>query len=101
MKVHIRFLIPGLIEAQAPDNFAEMSPQEKLDWAHEALNRKTDRELLNAVAQHEEPETYGWFDEAPAVSAIEAAGGNIGEIMVETDEWRLFASGEGLKTADM
>lgn len=97
MKVHIRFLTPGLIEAEAPDNFAEMSPNEKLNWAQEILNQKTDRELLYSVAQYEEPETYGWFDGSPLADAVENEDG---DVIAQTKEWKTFSLGEGLDIAD-
>lgn len=97
MKVHIRFLTSGLIEAEAPDNFAEMTPYEKVSWAQEILNQKTDRELLYALAQWEEPETYGWFDGTPVADAVENENG---EVIVQTEEWKTFSSGEGLDVVD-
>jgi len=97
MKVHIRFLVPGLIEAEAPENFPEMSSYQKISWAQEILNPKTDRELLYALAQYEEPETYGWFDGVPVADAVEKEDR---QVIVQTKEWETFSSGEGLDVVD-
>jgi hypothetical protein len=36
-KVAIRFLKPGYVEADKPDNFDSMSKEEKMAWAAEVL----------------------------------------------------------------
>ena len=46
------------------------------------------------MADFDDPENNGYFDEAPYISAIEKAeGDNIGEIIVQTKDWFEFSNG--------
>ncbi|MBI5327046.1 MAG: hypothetical protein HZB80_01970 [Deltaproteobacteria bacterium] len=97
-KIYIRFLRQGLVKTTTPENFNTMTSKEKIDWASEKLYQMTDLDIIAAMADFDDAEKTGeYFDEAPQAAAIEEAEGeNIGRIIVETREWSLFASGEGM-----
>jgi hypothetical protein len=101
MKVEIRFLRQGLIQVEAPENFDQMAPEKKLEWASTVLEGCTDHELVNAMSDFEKPRTKvdsGFFDEAPEASAVEKEAGE--GVIVQTEEWKLFRAGEGRKIAE-
>lgn len=98
VKVDIRFLRQGLVRAVVPEGFTKMTKKEKLDWAKHVLNHtKTDEELIQAMSDFEDPERDGWFDEDIPVCAIESVGG---EPIVQTEEWKLFSSAEGMEIVE-
>ena len=97
MKTYIRFLRQGLIKAQAPKAFEKWDARQKMEWANECLAQLPDADLLKAMADFENPEEAGYFDEAPSASAIEAAEGEeVGKPIVQTKEWKFFTSAAGL-----
>ena len=101
MKVEIRFLRQGLIKAEAPENLDQMAPEKKLEWASTVLEGCTDHELVNAMSDFEKPRTKvasGFFDGAPEASAVEKEAGE--GVIVQTEEWKLFRTGEGRKIAE-
>lgn len=94
-KVFIRFLRHGLIEAEPPENFNKMTPEDKLEWANEVLSQKTDKELIESMADFINPEKNGYFDESPEACAIEVGEGNlIGTTIVSTSIWELYNAPE-------
>ncbi len=97
MKVHIRFLRQGLVEAETPEGFDSMLDKEKLEWATEKLAKLPDNDIVEAMADFTEAfKTGNWFDEAPYASAIEAAeGDDIENSVVQTREWKIFSEGTG------
>lgn len=97
MEVQIRFLRQGLIKAEAPEHFDKWSPEDRIAWAQESLDAKTDSDLLAAMADFENPERDGWFDGGILADAIENENG---EVIVMTKEWQMFSSGEGSDIAD-
>lgn len=100
MKVDIRFLRQGLIEAETPKGFEEMSKQKKIEWAQQILNDKSDKELIQAMSDFREGINQ-FFDETPTVEAIEGGDEDdafYGCPIVQTKAWQLFAS---LNSADI
>lgn len=93
MKVNIRFLRQGLVSVNAPKNIDTMSAKELKEWAGNILGEMTDKELLAAMADFENPEKEGYFDESPQMSAIERLSG---DPIITTDEWEMFAYGTGI-----
>ncbi len=94
-KVFIRFLKQGLVLAETPENFDEMSAKEKMDWANKILKSKSDGFLVDALADFEDPDKNGFFAIKPDVCAIEQGEGmNIGDTIVSTSLWEMFNSPE-------
>ena len=100
--VKIRFLKPGLVEAAEPDNFNEMTKEEKIAWATDYLSRMGNDELLVAMLDYTEGEMLrlsmkdmadGIFDEAPVAEAVELD--MTGEKFVGTKAWLKFSNLEG------
>jgi len=87
MKLNIRFLKQGLVEAEAPPNFDNMSPEEKLDWAQTVLAEQSDDQLHTAMADYLDPKVNGYFDEAPDVCSIQDTDG---EELVLCASWYHF-----------
>ena len=87
MKAHIRFLKQGLVEAEAPPGFDQMSPEQKLDWAQAVLADQSDQQLITALADFEQPKVNGYFDEAPPACAIQTKDG---EEIAMRQEWQAF-----------
>ncbi len=71
MKVQIRFLKQGLVEAEAPPDFDKMSPEQKLEWAQTVLAEQSDNQLHIAMADYKDPKVNGYFDEPPPVCSIQ------------------------------
>jgi len=93
MKVDIRFLRQGLVEAVAPENFDTMTDDEKIKWAQEILENLDDQAILNALADYERPDIHGYFDSVPEVAAIEKDNGST--MIIQTREWEEFAGPDG------
>src|SRR4030043_1257937 len=99
MKVYIRFLRQGLAKVDAPKNFKKMTDKEKLYWADDIIQQVKDTEngdldILKLMADFDDPENNGYFDEAPSISAIESAEkGHEGDIIVQTKDWFEFLEG--------
>jgi len=70
-KVYINYLKRGCIAADTPADFAGMTDEEKMEWAAEVLESTSDRELINGLADYNNPKWYGFFDETPEPLAIE------------------------------
>lgn len=87
MKMHIRFLKQGLVEAEAPPGFAQMNPEQKLDWAQDKLAEQSDDQLHMAMADYLDPKVNGYFDEAPDVCSIQDTDG---EELVLCASWLHF-----------
>ncbi|MFA5790596.1 MAG: hypothetical protein WC976_06020 [Caldisericia bacterium] len=81
MQVAIRYLKQGLIKVEVPENFKQMSAQEKLDWA----GRELDKLPLEDIKE-------GLVDDITTIaSAIEIAEGeHIGNPIVSTKEWDVY-----------
>ncbi len=89
--VFIRFLRPGIVKVEVPENFSRMTKEEKLEWASRKLETLSSHEVREAIIGFEE-------GDIPRASAIEEAGGEyVGVPIVETMEWALFCTGEGKK----
>ena len=89
--VFIRFLRPGIVKVEVPENFEEMTKEEKLEWASRKLETLSSNEVRESIIGFEE-------GDIPRASAIEEAEGtDIGVPIVETMEWALFCTGEGKK----
>ncbi len=86
--VFIRFLRPGIVKVEVPENFDEMTEEKKIEWASKKLEGLSSKEILEAIID---------FDgEEVRASAIEEAEGEyVGVPIVETVEWALFCTGEG------
>lgn len=68
----IRFLRPGFVPVyKKPEGFHEMTEEQKIAWASEILEKMTDQEIIEAMADFENPQTNGYFDEID-VEAIQA-----------------------------
>ena len=87
MKLHVRFLKQGLVEAETPPSFEQMSPEQKLDWAQTMLEKQSDEQLIKAMADFKQPEVNGYFDDAPPACAIQTEDG---EEIAMRQEWQAF-----------
>jgi len=93
MKVELRFLQPGLIKADAPEDFDSFSDKEKEEWGNKVLqDLKTnsgDFALIEAMSNLAGFLSTGeFFDVAPTVDAIQAKHGE--ETLFQTEEWRAY-----------
>jgi len=86
-KVYINYLKKGCIAADAPDNFVSMTDEEKMKWAFEVLENSSDRELINGLADYNNPKKYGFFDETPEPLAIEE---DDTETYITTNVWESY-----------
>lgn len=96
MNVNIRFLKAGLVTAEAPSRWDKMSAEERLSWATDMLNKRSDQEIIDAMADFENPGINGYFDaDALQASAIDYAEGPLeGEPLLQTEEFRIWREGE-------
>lgn len=92
-KVRIRFLKSGSVEVERPKGLDSMTQQERLEWATQALEGMSDEEIIDAMADYPDPAENGYFDSAPTASAVETV---VGEILVQTKEWSLYATADGM-----
>lgn len=95
MKVFLRFLKQGLVEAETPNDFETMTDKEKLEWASIQLANLSDKEIINAMADFGDPGKNGYFDETTQASAIEKGEGeDITDSIIQTEEWKIFSTGD-------
>ena len=74
MEINIRYLVPGIITVDIPEEILKKSKEEIRNWALDALAEKTNKELLEGletVAYNGEPIENRIFDEVRLVEAIE------------------------------
>ncbi len=86
--VFIRFLRPGIIKVEVPEDFDEMTEEEKIEWASKKLEGLSSQEIREAIIDFDE-------EEVRASAIEEAEGKDIGVPIVETIEWALFCNGGG------
>lgn len=96
MNVNIRFLKAGLVKTETPYQWDKMSAEERLAWASEVINGKSDQEIIDAMADFENPGINGYFDaDSLLASAIDYAEGPLeGEPVLQTDEFRIWREGD-------
>lgn len=90
--VEIRFLRPGRVIAEVPENFRLLTTQEKLNWAFNVLNEIPDGDLVQAMSDYKEG-CQGFFDETPDVAAIQTVEG---EDIVSTNAWNVYNMAEAV-----
>lgn len=102
MKLYIRFLRQGLIEAEAPEQFDTLTPEERMEWATEYLENCTDHQIVIAMADYDPNPIWtlsdlcssnDFFDSAPQAEAIELPLGEYNDprTLVMTKAWTVFA----------
>ena len=52
-KLALRYLTQGLVYIDVPDNFENMSDDEKMETCNRSLDFKPDEELINGLSHHE------------------------------------------------
>ncbi len=88
--VFIRLLRPGIVKVEVPEDFDEMTEEEKIEWASKKLESLSSQEIREAIIDFD-------GEEVRASAIEEAEGTDIGVPIVETMEWALFCTGEGKK----
>jgi hypothetical protein len=69
----VRFLRQGRVPVyEVPANFENMSLEEKKVWTQNILRDLSDAQLFEAMADYENPQKNGYFDDTFDVEAIEA-----------------------------
>jgi hypothetical protein len=97
MKVAIRFLIPGYVTAEVPDNFKDLTPAEQIRLADDEINKKKPLELLVSmrnIINDKLPIQEQIFDTPPLVAAVEEPDGTM---LAETDEWVEWKDGRKIE----
>ena len=96
-KVYIRYLVPGLLEIDMPEEIESLPKEKQRDWAHEVLDSKSNRQLLKGLETIDYPGTdisNRIFDETPWVEAIEDK--ETLEIILKTKLWETYTNGDKL-----
>jgi hypothetical protein len=88
-KIRIRFLKPGQIEVNKPENFDEMTMRDKINWANDILTDQTDSQILEALADFDKEMWnkmgIGMFDADSII--VEAIQNEDGETMMCSEAW--------------
>ena len=90
-KVNVRYLVPGTIKIEIPEEVLKLSKKEIRDWAYDVIEKKSNIELLEGlemVDYKNEPIENRIFDDAPWVEAVEDA--ETCETIVKTVLWEQF-----------
>lgn len=109
--INIRYLCPGLISADAPDNWDTMTLEERTAWASEQMEYTFDAGIINGLAELENvgvtiDKDEQFFDENPDVLAIEEVenvtledGEEIQRYtkVVTTDAWEEFFTAHNVR----
>ena len=94
-KIHIRYLVPGLIECNLPTTWDNMGEKERKKFCSSILNDKTDRELIFGLSELIHNDIDSMFDSTPPVEAIEMFDENTGiETVMASDVWTEYAYNE-------
>lgn len=96
-KVNIRYLMPGLITLDMPDEIENLSKEEQREWAFEVLEKTSNRELLVGMETVDKSSSIAdrIFDEAPWPEAIEETENNF-KLILQTELWKTFMNGDKL-----
>ena len=87
MKVKIRFLKQGLVDAVAPDDWAGKSDKEKKEWADQVLSSFDEKVLIRALSDTSS-DAGGFFAASPEAEAIMSEEM---DTLWCTPAWRFFA----------
>lgn len=90
-KVNLRYLVPGAIEVEVPEEVLKLSKKEIRDWALDVIEKKSNIELLEGlemVDDKNEPIENRIFDDAPWVEAVEDT--ETSKPIVKTILWEQF-----------
>lgn len=93
MKVGIRFLCPGFVVADTPNNFRGMSPIKQLEWATDYLASLSGEGIIQAMSDFYEEDNSGFLVSNPSAEAIETnkKSGEDPDVIVQTKAWNAFA----------
>ena len=89
----VRFLRQGRVPvSDVPADFEKMSLEEKKIWAHDILKDLSDEQLFEAMADYEDPQSNGYFDDSFDVEAIEVYPpmNSVGKKVFSTIAWDVF-----------
>ncbi len=92
-KVNIRYLVPGIIKVEIPEEVLKLSKKEIRHWAYGVIEEKSNIELLEGlemVDNRNEPIENRIFDYPPLVEAVEDT--ETCEILIKTVLWEQFMS---------
>ena len=92
-KVNIRYLVPGIIKVEIPEEVLKLSKKEIRHWAYGVIEEKSNIELLEGlemVDDRNEPIENRIFDYPPWVEAVEDT--ETCEILIKTVLWEQFMS---------
>lgn len=92
-KVNIRYLVPGTIKVEIPEEVLKLSKKEIRDWAYDVIEEKSNIELLEGlemIDDRNEPIENRIFDYPPWVEAVEDT--ETCETLVKTVLWEQYMS---------
>ncbi|WP_152184430.1 hypothetical protein [Sulfurimonas indica] len=95
--IEIRYILPGLITAQKPEDFEAMSKKQREGWAFDILSDKTDFELVKGTYTLENnngsdsclQDAHKVYDETPYVEAIASGCGE--KLHYTTSLWNTYS----------
>ena len=91
-KVNIRYLVPGIIKVEIPEEVLKLSKKEIRHWAYGVIEEKSNIELLEGlemVDDRNEPIENRIFAYPPWVEAVNT---ETFEILIKTVLWEQFMS---------
>ena len=94
MKVNIRYIHTGLIQADLPDNIDKNDKQAIRDWARDHLENISNKDLLEGMANIGGNDCIEerLFDEVPYVEAVEED--DTYELLMRTRLWKAYNEDE-------
>ena len=94
MKVNIRYIHTGLIQADLPDNIDKNDKQAIRDWARGHLENLSNKDLLEGMANigGNDAIEERLFDEVPYVEAVEED--DTYELLMQTRLWKAYNEDE-------